>query len=187
MAQIAHFLIILLVLGVVAGSLMGLPLMVMSHLCDRLSEKTSLPLKYQALFPPLFLALVDLLTSLDFIPYVIFLYGFVVLLLCLGRALIFGRLNWNSLNQLMGSCLLCTIALPFALIALYAFGSALGLGYYSFAIHTRSGHEIILMKVEANQRVIFSGEQILGRNPESYLAPMPVRSVAYGKNYTESL
>lgn len=160
MDQVLHSVIMPLMLWAVGGFLVGLMLLGLSRSSDWLFEKTGLPLKYQALVPPLIMALIGLCTSLAFIPYVFILYGFVVLLLCLGRADFFDP---PVLNQLIGASLLGMVTVPLMVIALHFFGGASGSDYYSFYLYNHSSHEIVLEEVQVDGSVIFKRRPDLGQ------------------------
>lgn len=176
----------LIFLLITHGFILGFLLLGLSHLYDWLSERTDLPLKYSALIPPLVLIPIGLFTSIEFIPYVIFLYGLVILLLCLGRQFVFDRLDWHIINRLIVSGLLAVVAIPFMLLALLIFAGILGPGRYSFDIHNQSGHDIVVQEVQVNGVLIFPNEDSRYCNHEAKPNPSSVPS-ADGKHLEADL
>lgn len=168
MDQVIYTVIMWIILSAVGGLLGGLMLLGLSHSSDRLFEKTGVPLKYQALVPPLIMTLVGLFTSLVFIPYALILYGFAILLLCIGREYFFGR---HILKQLIGVILLGPVTIPFMMITLYVYTDALGPGWYSFYIHNHGDHEIVVKEVQVDGQEFFSGERGRDRGSEVTLPP----------------
>lgn len=137
------------------GFLLGSIIMGLFHVYDRLPRKAALTLKFLSLVPPLVLSLIGLAVSFKFFPVTVFIYVFSGLSAWFGRAFIYGQSESLFRDRLIGIGLLVTSALPFALIALHAFSSVLGGGWYSFYIHNHGAHEIVMKEIQVDRQVIW--------------------------------
>lgn len=161
MGQMLCFLAAIAAVLALVGFTAGLILMSLLRIYERLSEKATLLLKCLTLGPPLFLALIGLFTSLQFLPESIILYVFSGLLAGLGWKLFPSHLDGSLIKKPIGEGLLVAAALPFMVVGLVGVSGAVGAGTYSFDIRNHTDQEIVLKEIQVNGKMISTDEHRL--------------------------
>jgi hypothetical protein len=158
MIEILCFSFLVMLASTVVGVLVGIMILGLFRIYGRLPGKVALSLKMMTLGPPLVLAMVGLVVSLDSFIWMIFYYVFAGLLACFGGVLAYRDKGRDHSDRGVGLCLMIAAALPFIWIGSDALNTYFGPGTFSFSVQNYSAPEIVLKQVQVDDQVIFTGE-----------------------------